>query len=188
MQADHEPVLTFWLDEVGPKGWYAEDPALDARVRENFLELWEAGRHGRLDAWMAKPRSCLALLILLDQFPRNMYRGTSRAFASDAKALGIAKAAVSRGVDRQVEGDARQFFYLPLMHSETLADQERAVRLFVMHMEDSGNLKHAQAHRAIIRRFGRFPFRNHALGRTTTGVETAWLGQGGYGAEMRALG
>lgn len=175
-----EDVLAFWLDEVGSKGWYAVDPALDAQISARFSGLWDRGRTGDLDHWRAKPRSCLALVILLDQFPRNMFRDDPRAFSSDAAALSIAKAAIHSGFDLRVSEASREFFYLPLMHSEIVSDQERAVRLFKLHVASPSNLTHARAHRAVIRRFGRFPYRNTALRRVTTAAEADWLAVGGY--------
>jgi uncharacterized protein (DUF924 family) len=184
MDARAEALLDFWLDEVGAKGWYEPDEALDGRIRERFLDLWEAGRQAALDDWTCAPRPCLALTILLDQFPRNMFRGDARSFASDAKALAVAKRAIARGFDERIAMPARQFLYLPLMHSEVLADQDRSVRLFTLIPDGAESLKHARAHRAVIRRFGRFPYRNVALGRTMLPPEQAWLEAGGYAAAL----
>ena len=176
--------LDFWLGEIGPKGWYEVDEGLDAAIRERFGPLWEEARRGGLEAWPGKAESCLALVILLDQFPRNMFRGDARAFATDARALAVAKSAIARGLDERVAMPERQFFYLPLMHSEVLADQDRSVRLFTLLPDGAENLKHARAHRAVIRRFGRFPYRNAALGRATREAEREWLAAGGYAAAL----
>jgi len=184
MQEEAEAILAFWLDEVGPKGWYQGGEALDAECRARFLDTWEQARRGALDGWAASPRSALALVILLDQMPRNMRRGEASAFASDARALAVAKASIRRGFDLAVEGPERQFFYLPLMHSEVIADQERAVRLILLRLDGDDQLTHARAHRAVIRRFGRFPYRNAALGRRTTEGEDAFLAAGGYAAAL----
>lgn len=184
MDARAQALLDFWLDEVGPQGWYESDEALDGRIRGDYLDLWEAGRCGGLDGWTNAPRPCLALTILLDQFPRNMFRGSPRAFASDAKALAVAKRAIVRGFDERIDMPARQFIYMPLMHSEVLADQDRSVRLFTLVPDAAESLKHARAHRAVIRRFGRFPYRNAALGRATRASEQAWLDAGGYAAAL----
>lgn len=184
MQEEAEAILAFWLDEVGPKGWYQGGEALDAECRARFLDTWEQARRGALDGWAASPRSALALVILLDQLPRNMRRGEAGAFASDARALAVAKASIRRGFDLAVEGPERQFFYLPLMHSEVIADQERAVRLILLRLDGDDQLTHARAHRAVIRRFGRFPYRNAALGRRTTEGEDAFLAAGGYAAAL----
>lgn len=182
--SDAERILAFWLEEVGPPGWYGGGSELDAACRERFLETWRAGRDGAHDRWAAQPRSCLALLILLDQLPRNMFRDSADAFATDARALAVAKGAADRGFDLRVEGPPRQFFYLPLMHSEMVGDQERSVRLFAMRGDGDENLLHARAHRAVIRRFGRFPYRNQVLGRRTTPAEAAWLDAGGYASAV----
>ncbi len=179
MAMETEEILAFWLDEVGPRGWYEPDAALDARVRERFGATWEAARRGGRHDWIVAPRQNLALIILLDQFPRNMFREDARAFASDARALAAAKGAVGRGFDLTIEPPARQFFYLPMMHSEVVSEQARSVRLFAMRGEGD-NLDHARAHRAVIRRFGRFPYRNAALGRASTAAEREWLEAGGY--------
>lgn len=182
-----DEVLDFWIDEVGPQGWYAVDDGLDAAIRARFGALWDEGLAGGLRQWLCAPRACLALVILLDQFPRNMFRASARAFASDHAALAAAKAAIGRGFDHRIPGDARQFFYLPLMHSEALADQERSVRLILINFGRTCSLVHARAHRDVIRRFGRFPYRNAALGRATRPQEQAFLDAGGYQAAMRAI-
>lgn len=184
MRGAAEEVLAFWLDEVGPEGWYGGGEALDARCRERFLPLWEAAARGELDGWASQPRSCLGLMIVLDQLPRNMFRGSAKAFATDAKARAVAKSAIARGFDLRVPEPERQFFYMPLEHSEYFADQARAVRLFALRIADREYLRHARAHRAVIRRFGRFPYRNAALGRRTTPAEAAFLDAGGYGAAL----
>jgi uncharacterized protein (DUF924 family) len=182
MIAEPEDIVAFWFDEVGPAGWYGGGPELDARCRERFLATWEAGRTGALDAWTRAPGWCLALILLFDQLPRNMFRGEARAFATDARALAAAKGAIDRGFDLRLREERRPLFYMPLIHSELLADQERAVRLCALRLADPAQLRHARAHRAIIRRFGRFPFRNAALGRPTTPQEAAFLADGGYAA------
>ena len=131
MDATAQEVLSFWLDEVGPEGWY-DGAAFDEPIRARFGALWEEARAGRRDRWICAPASCLALVIVLDQFPRNMFRGDARSFASDRKARAVAKAAIQRGHDLRIEPPARQFFYMPLMHSEFLPDQEKSVRLFLL--------------------------------------------------------
>ena len=188
MDTTAQEILDFWLHEVGADGWYGTDAVLDATIRERYGALWEAVRNGERDTWSCAPASCLALAIVLDQFPRNMFRGDARAFASDAKAVTVAKGAVLRGHDRRVELPERQFLYTPLMHSEVLADQEKSVRLFVLSFGPGEMLDHARAHRLVIRRFGRFPYRNAALGRATTPEETAFLDAGGYEAAKAEVG
>lgn len=182
-------VNAFWLDEVGPEGWYEVDPALDVRVRERFAAMWEHAMEGALSLWLTHPTGTLAYLILTDQMPRNMWRGTAQAFASDGIALMAAKAAIDRDWDLRIDEPARQFFYLPLMHSERLPDQQRCVRLLLTRMPETGasNLLHAKAHREVIRRFGRFPHRNAALGRSNTLSEAEFLQSGGYGAVVRDI-
>ena len=184
-----EEVLRFWLDEVGPKGWYQNSETLDAQVRDRFLSAWENIRAGAYGLWLTYPGGTLAYVILTDQFPRNMFRGEGRAFATDRAGLTAAKVAINRGWDTRIDEPARQFFYLPLMHSENLCDQERCVRLICERMPEHGpdNLLHARAHREVIRRFGRFPYRNAALGRASTAPERAFEAEGGYGAVLREV-
>ncbi|SIS92265.1 Uncharacterized conserved protein, DUF924 family [Roseivivax lentus] len=183
-----DEILNFWLDEVGPKGWYEQDDALDASIRERFLPVWEEAMEGRFALWLTHPSGVLAYIILLDQFPRNMFRGSPRAFSSDTVARAAAKQAVRREWDRKIDPPARQFFYLPMMHSENLSDQEQCIRLVKERMpEAESTLLHARVHREVIRRFGRFPYRNDALSRTSTAAETAFIEEGGYGAILRDL-
>ena len=184
-----EEVLRYWLDEIGPKGWYASGPELDADIRNQFIATWEAAMEGACGLWLTYPVGTLAYIILTDQFPRNMFRDDAKAFESDRYARAACKVAVTRDWDLRISEPARQFFYLPLMHSENLVDQDRCVRLIAARMQRdlSDNLLHAQAHRDVIRQFGRFPFRNTALGRVSTPTEAAWLAAGAYGAAVRAL-
>lgn len=184
-----EDVLSFWLDKVGPEGWYLQDDALDAEIRDRFQEAWKAASEGKFSLWLTYPSGALAYIVLMDQFPRNMFRGEARAFASDRAALAAAKCAVDRGWDLKIDEPARQFFYLPMMHSENLCDQERCVRLMCQNLssDDPSNLLHARAHREVIRKFGRFPYRNEALSRPTTEPEAAYVNMGGYGSTVREL-
>jgi uncharacterized protein (DUF924 family) len=177
-----ERVLGFWLDEIGPKGWYAVADEVDRRCAEEFGDLMGEALAGRLSDWQGAPRGTLALLILLDQFPRNVHRGTAAAHAADGRARAVAAKAIALGQDLRVPEPERQFFYLPLMHSESLADQERSVRLCLTRLTETGaeNLKHAVMHREVIRRFGRFPSRNRALGRPDTDAERVYREAGGY--------
>jgi uncharacterized protein (DUF924 family) len=139
--------------------------------------------------WLTYPAGTLAYVILTDQFPRNMFRGEARAFATDRAGLRAAKVAIGRGWDMRIDEPARQFFYLPLMHSENLCDQERCVRLICERMPEHGpyNLLHARAHREVIRRFGRFPYRNAVLDRVSTTPERSFEAEGGYGALVREV-
>ncbi len=184
-----EEVLSFWLDEVGPKGWYAVDAELDQQVRGRFGDLYQQAVDGAFGLWLTYPSGSLAYIILMDQFPRNMFRDSGAAFQTDAVALAAAKAAIDRKWDLKIDAPARQFFYLPLMHSENLCDQDRCVRLMHERMPEQGadNLLHAKAHRQVIRKFGRFPYRNAALERPTTAMEQAYVEAGGYGKTVREL-
>ncbi|MGR3795283.1 DUF924 family protein [Vannielia sp. SX4] len=174
-----EEICRFWIDEIGPDGWYLQDDALDARIREGFQESWEAIAAGARPDWGWTAREVLARIILTDQFPRNMFRGDARSFETDGLAREWAKWAVAEGRDDRVPEPEKQFFYLPMMHSEVLADQDAAVRLFLVRMPGD-NLRHARAHRQVIRDFGRFPYRNAALGRASSAAEEAYLEAGGY--------
>lgn len=176
--ATAEDVLSFWRD-AGPSRWFRKDPEFDRAFRDRFLATHEAAARGELDAWAATAAGALALCILLDQFPRNAFRGSARMFATDARAREIARAALDRHFDQQVEGELRQFFVMPFMHSEQLADQELCVRLAQDLPTDT--LRYALQHRDIIARFGRFPHRNPALGRATTDDEQRFLDEGGFG-------
>ena len=187
--ANPEDILAYWLDEVGPDGWYRGDAALDQEIRDRFEHAWAEAQDGACGLWLTYASGALAYLILADQFSRNMFRGTGQAFASDRAARAVAKAAISKGWDMKIDEPARQFFYLPLMHSENLCDQDRCVRLMKERMPETGaeNLLHARAHREIIRQFGRFPYRNQALHRETTEAEARCLENGGYGEILRGL-
>ena len=189
MMTGPQEILEFWLDEVGPKGWYDSSDALDAQIRDRFLETWEAACEGRFSLWLTYPSGALAYIILTDQFSRNMFRGEGQAFATDRAALAAAKSAIERGWDMRIDEPARQFFYMPLMHSENLCDQDRCVRLMCERMPETGesNLLHARVHREVIRQFGRFPYRNAALDRSTTAAEAAFMDKGGYGAILRDM-
>ena len=170
-------IVAFWRN-VGPKGWFEKHAALDEEIRRRFLSVHEAAACGKLTAWEQTAEGALALLILLDQFPRNMFRGEALAFATDPLARAIASRAILNGFDGAMP-DMRTFFYLPFEHSEDLADQERGVALFKA-VGDADGLKWAEIHADIIRRFGRFPHRNAVLGRVTTPEEQAFLDDGGF--------
>ena len=171
-------ILAFWRD-AGPARWYSRDDAFDAEVRRRFLGLWQRAAAGELSSWETSDDGALALVIVLDQFPRNMFRDDIRTYASDAQAREVAHRAVERGVDARIDGALREFLYLPFMHSEHLADQLRCIELSraAGHTE---SLKWAEHHANIIRRFGRFPHRNRLLGRATTPEEQVFLDEGGF--------
>lgn len=184
-----DTVLEFWLDEVGPNGWYSGGEELDRKIKDRFQSAWENAADGAYALWLTHSSGSLAYIILLDQFPRNMFRNDPRSFATDGVALAASKMAVDRKWDMRIDEPARQFFYLPLMHSENLCDQERCVRLMKERMPETGesNLFHARAHREVIRQFGRFPYRSEALSRPTTPPEKAYLAAGGYGHTLRQM-
>ena len=184
-----QEVLAYWLDEIGPKGWYAGGDALDADIRTKFLTTWEAAADGSLGLWLTCPSETLAYIIVTDQMSRNIHRYGAQAFETDKIAMAAAKLAINNDWDMKIDEPARQFFYLPLMHSENRSDQERAVRLIHTRMPETGvnNIDHAKAHREIIRLFGRFPFRNAALGRVSTQAEQDFMSNGGYGAVLRKV-
>jgi uncharacterized protein (DUF924 family) len=171
-------VLAFWR-AAGPDKWFTKDAAFDAEVARRFLGLWQSAVAGKLARWEETPDGALALVILLDQFPRNMFRGDGRTYQADALARAAADRAIAKGFDRQTTHDERQFFYLPFMHSEDLADQERCVDLARAYGDDVFT-KYADQHADIVRRFGRFPHRNAVLGRVTSGEEQAFLDEGGF--------
>jgi uncharacterized protein (DUF924 family) len=171
-------ILHFWR-EAGPKAWFARSSAFDAAIRLKFEPLHHAAARGEYDAWAETADGALALLILLDQFPRNLYRGSGHAYATDGKARAIARAAVARGFHNAVEPALAQFFVLPFEHSEAIEDQDEALRLTVA-LADAELRKWVEIHRDIIARFGRFPHRNAALGRATTPAEQAFLDDGGF--------
>ncbi|MEM9854999.1 MAG: DUF924 family protein [Pseudomonadota bacterium] len=184
-----EDVLTYWLDELSPEDWYRGGVELDRDIERRFKVAWESAMEGTYGLWLTYPSGALAYIVLMDQFSRNMFRGTGQAFASDPYALAAAKMGIDKGWDMKIDEPARQFFYMPLMHSECLPDQDRAVRLFADRMPQTGqmNLPHARAHREVIRRYGRFPTRNDALGRRFTAPEREYLEMGGYRSVLRGL-
>lgn len=175
-----DDINRFWLDEVGPKGWYEQSDALDATIRQRFLPTWEKAEEFGAE-WSGTREGALAALILTDQFPRNMFRDDPRAFATDPLARRIADLAIANGFDLATPEPARQFFYMPFEHSEDLSDQNRAVELFSEFMPGE-SLVHAKAHRDTIAKFGRFPWRNKALARAPSPAEDQVMQAGGYGA------
>jgi uncharacterized protein (DUF924 family) len=184
-----DEVLAFWLDEKGPPAWYAGGDDLDAEIQDRFLPTWQSAADGGLSLWLTHAAGTLAYIIITDQFSRNMHRGSGLSFSTDGAARAAAKMAIKREWDMRIDEPARQFFYMPLMHSESLADQDRAVRLVKTRMPETGdaNIDHARAHREIIRMFGRFPFRNDALGRVTREAEATFMAEGGYRGIMNEL-
>jgi uncharacterized protein (DUF924 family) len=168
-------VVSFWR-EAGPERWFSQDEDFDLTITARFLATHEAAARGELATLEENPEGALALVILLDQFPRNMFRGNARAFATDPLARAVADRALVRGFDQATDEMIRPFFYLPFMHSELLADQDRSVRLHEA-FGDTERLRYAVIHRDIVVKFGRFPHRNRAVGRRTTPAEQEFFGQ-----------
>ena len=184
-----EKVLSFWLDETDPKQWYNSPKSLDNAILQEFYSTWVSIMDGKFGMWLTYPSGSLAYVLVLDQFSRNMFRGSSKAFSSDLTALAAAKQTIKHKFDLAIDEPGRQFFYLPLMHSESLQDQERCIRLMHerMPLEGMNNLLHARAHREVIRKFGRFPTRNEALSRKNTAHEADYMKNGGYGMTYTQL-
>lgn len=182
MAATPQDVVGYWRT-AGPRKWFAKSEAFDEALRLRFEPVHHAAARGAYDGWAVEAEGALALILLLDQIPRNLWRSSGHAFATDGKALAVARAAYDAGHDRTVETQLRPFFYLPFEHSENLADQATSIRLFTRLRDETGDedsLKWAVLHEEIIARFGRFPHRNAALGRTTTPEEQAFLESGGF--------
>jgi uncharacterized protein (DUF924 family) len=176
--ANPNDILHFWRG-AGPKQWFKHARAFDEAIRLKFEPVHHAAARGEYDRWAETAEGALALLILLDQFPRNLFRGSAHSYATDGKARAIAGIAVAAGFHREVEPELRQFFVLPFEHSEAMADQAEAARL-AAELADPDIAKWAAIHRDIVTRFGRFPHRNAALGRETTAEEQAFLDEGGF--------
>jgi uncharacterized protein (DUF924 family) len=172
-------VLDFWFKDTPSEKRFATDAALDAQIRARFEDTWRLGCAGGLKDWENEPNGALALIVLFDQFPRNMFRGQARTYATDAAARAVADRALRRCFDRQVPQIERQFFYLPFMHSEDGADQERCLELARGYGDDEFT-RYAEQHAGIVRRFGRFPHRNAALGQISSPEEQAFLDAGGF--------
>lgn len=177
-------ILEFWFTESGPKRWFKQSDAFDADIRRAFeaLAITLAGHVGKTvpHEWEETPEGTLALIIALDQFPRNMYRSTKAAFAWDALALGLSIRAVGKGFDLKTPQERRSFLYMPFMHAEDLAMQKRCVELVDSRLDDTNTLHHAKEHCRVIERFGRFPHRNEILERASTPEERSFLTNGGY--------
>lgn len=173
-----ETLVKFWAD-AGPEKWFAKDDAFDADLRTEFEAMHHLAARGALHAWEERPEGALALLLLLDQIPRNIYRGSAHAFATDAQAREVAARVCAKGFDQKFDAGLRCFFYLPFEHSEDAADQARSVALYEA-LGDAEFLKFAQLHSDIIARFGRFPHRNAVMGRISTPEEQAFLDSGGF--------
>jgi uncharacterized protein (DUF924 family) len=180
MHASADEIIAFWLG-AGPKKWFAKEEAFDAEIRARFEVVHHAAARGERQDWSGGPQGALALALLFDQVPRNIYRGSPHAFATDPLARCVARAAVAAGYDRRVETALRSFFYMPFMHSEALGDQDVGVEFFgALERAGGQSAKWARDHRDIIARFGRFPHRNACLSRASTPAEQAFLDAGGF--------
>jgi uncharacterized protein (DUF924 family) len=176
--ASPSDILSFWRN-AGYERWYTKDDTFDQELRDRFMGVWEAARDGKLSAWQDTDDGALALVIVTDQFPRNMFRNDPKMFSTDALARAVATRAIDEGRDGRIDPVLRAFMYLPFEHSEDMADQERSIKLFTQ-FGDADGLKWAVLHADIIRTFGRFPHRNAVLGRSTTPEEAAFLDGGGF--------
>lgn len=169
-----QEIIDFWFSDEVRKLWFNSTPQFDASLRERFLALWQQASRGELDHWQQSAEGCLALVIILDQFPLNMFRGQAQSFATEERSRVVAQVAIDQGFDRALDIAQRAFLYMPFMHSETLADQQQALELFAQAgLED--HLRFARHHHDIIHRFGRFPHRNEALGRHSSAAEIEYL-------------
>jgi uncharacterized protein (DUF924 family) len=173
-----DDILRFWFEEAGPSRWFKRSASFDALCRDRFLPAFEAACRGECWSWRDTPSGRCAEIIVLDQFSRNLFRGSPRAFAQDGMALVLAQEAVGRGADRDMTRDQRYFTYMPYMHSESLAVHEEALRLFT-DLDNAEALRFERLHRDVIERFGRYPSRNVALDRDSTPEELAYLESGG---------
>lgn len=173
---DREDVLGFWFEEASPSDWFQGGESFDALVRERLEAPYELAQIGKLSSWRETADGCLALCILLDQVPRNIFRGDPRSYATDPQALAVTRHALEAGFDQELESDdQRAFLYLPLEHSEDLKDQALSVKLFTSRTDSEVYQDYARRHQAVIEKFGRFPHRNEVLGRTPTEAEARWL-------------
>ncbi|MDP2197009.1 MAG: DUF924 family protein [Sulfurimicrobium sp.] len=168
-------ILEFWYSEPMASRWFSSAPQLDAEIRASYEQVWRAALEGRLDDWKSSPEGCLALVIVLDQLPLNMFRGEASSFSTEQQAVEVCKLAIARGYDRTIDPGRLGFLYMPLMHSENLADQDLSVKMFEQAGLE-GNLRFARHHRELIRKFGRFPHRNAVLGRESSREELEYLG------------
>jgi uncharacterized protein (DUF924 family) len=173
-----DEIVAFWFETLKPEDWYRKNAAIEAEIGERFGATYEALKTGVPPEWLAEPKGMLAAIIVLDQFPRNMFRDDPRAFATDGAALALAKRAIGEGIDMRLPPDKRAFIYLPFQHAETPDDQARSITLFTA-LGNPNNLDFALRHQAIIARFGRFPHRNSVLGRASTAEELAFLQEPG---------
>ena len=170
----YQALVDFWFSETASQYWFKSTEVFDQQLRDDYAELWQQAKDGQLDSWKAQPMGCLALVILLDQLPLNMFRGTAKSFSTEAQSREVAALAIDRGFDVDMDSKRKGFLYMPFMHSEEMLDQERSVDLFNQPgLED--NYRFAQHHYGIVERFGRFPHRNEILGRENSDAEIEYL-------------
>jgi uncharacterized protein (DUF924 family) len=172
--AKPKAVLDYWYTDESKAHWFASTPQIDAQIKQKFETTWQAASRHELDSWCDTADGCLALVIVLDQFPLNMYRGQEISFSTESQARNVARIAIQKGFDKQIAKDKLPFLFLPFMHSESLADQETSLQLFFEAGLDD-NIPFAQHHHDIVEHFGRFPHRNAILGRTSTPEEIAYM-------------
>jgi uncharacterized protein (DUF924 family) len=175
MPINPEDILNFWIYEVGRERWFSDDRTLDLQVREKFLALYEDAAQGKLKAWESTPEGMLALMLLLDQFPRRMFRGSSRSFETDAMALDLARTSIIKHFDDRIDKQFKLLFYLPFLNSESMGDQRLALFYIRERTKEDDWLDRAEKHFYTIQRFGRFPQRNPILGRELTPEEAEYL-------------
>ena len=169
-----QEIVEFWFSDEVSKLWYRSTPEFDQLLTDRYEEIWQQASRGELDHWMDTAAGCLALAIVLDQFPLNMYRNSALSFSTEAKSREVAKIAIEQGFDKSMPVEQCSFLYMPFMHSESIEDQDLALQLFEKPGME-GNLRFAHHHRAIIEKFGRFPHRNEALGRDSSAAEIEYL-------------
>ena len=169
-----QAIVDFWFSDAVKKLWFNSTPEFDASLRDQYQSIWKQAADGDLDHWMDTAEGCLALVILLDQFPLNMFRGEARCFSTEAKSRAVAQTAIDQGFDETLSMEQRAFLYMPFMHSEHLDDQKTALRLFDQPGLE-GNLRFARHHHGIVEQFGRFPHRNEILGRESSAAEIEYL-------------
>ena len=184
MNADPETILNFWFFEIGPDRWFADDPALDETLRTNFLAAYEQAARGELKAWAETPEGTLCLLLLLDFWPRRMFRGTARAYETDDAALDLARSAIIRHFDDRIDKSFKLLMYLPFSHAENMGDQRLAMFYIRERTKEDAWIDAAEANLGLIQQFGRFPARNKVLGREDTPEEAAYAGKSGHVAAL----
>lgn len=171
---NHIDIIDYWYSDRIRKHWFSSTPDLDIEIRNRYEKIWENASDGKLDVWQSTPEGCLALIIILDQFPLNMFRGDAKSFQTEYKAIEVAKTAINKDFAEKLNKDKLSFLFMPLMHSENIEDQDLAVSLFEKYSLVD-NLDFAQHHRSIVKQYGRFPHRNKILGRTNTNAENEYL-------------